>query len=101
MTNGFTCIPHSIWELPIEMEERYMLLYLLDCENRYSKFGEWFSVSNKEFINIGFGSCKSRWKKYRDDLIGRKWISYKEGGPGRKSQYRINHKKDDNNAKQE
>ena len=95
MTNGFTCIPHCVWEMPMELEERYMLIFLLDCENKYGKHNEWFSVSNKEFINIGFGKNKSRWKKYRDSLIERRWISYKEGGKGKKSQYRINHKKED------
>ena len=90
--DGFTKIAHSVWEIPMEPWERYMLLFLLDAEDRFNCSGEWFCLTDKDFINAGFGSDKRRWKKYRDSLIQRGWITYEKGGPGRKSRYKFNRK---------
>ena len=89
MTDGFTKVPHKLWETPMELKERYMLLFLLDCENKFGCRDNWFSLADSDFISAGFGSDKSKWKKYRDSLIQRGWIEYKRGGSGQKSRYRF------------
>lgn len=93
MTDGYTKVPHKMWEIPMELEERYMLLFLLDCEDKFNRRNDWFYVTDKDFMDAGFGTNKARWKKYRDSLIQRGWIEYEKGGPGKKSRYRFNRKK--------
>ena len=93
MTSGFTKVSHSIWDKPMKMEERYMLLFLLDCENRYNCCDDWFCITDEDFIKAGFGKNKTRWKKYRDKLVRIGWIDYEKGGPGKKSKYRMRRKK--------
>ena len=93
MTSSWYKVSHKMWEIPMTMEERYMMLFLLDCEDRYNCSDDWFCVCDTDFINAGFGRNKNRWKKYRDSLVQRGWIEYIKGGPGRKSKYRINRKK--------
>lgn len=89
MTKGFVKVPHIIWESKISLEEKTMLCFLLDCEDKFKKNGEWFNLSDEDFIAAGYGSCKSRWRKYRDGLISKGLIEFKKGGPGRKSRYHI------------
>lgn len=93
MTDGFTCIPHKMWEIPMELEERYMLLYLLDCENKFNKKDDWFGLSDQDFIDIGFGKNKVVLRKTRNSLIEKGWISFNKGSFNKKSQYKINRKK--------
>lgn len=95
MTRGFTEIKHSIWECCFTMEERYMLMYLLDCENRFNKKDEWFGLTDNDFIEIGFGKDKEVLRRTRNSLIQRGFIFYKKGGLGKKSQYKFNRKKDE------
>lgn len=90
MTEGFTCIPHSIWDAELEMNERYMLLYLLDCENRFNKKDEWFGLTDQDLIDTGFGRDKVILRKTRNSLIEKGWISFKKGAFDKKSQYKIN-----------
>lgn len=90
--NGFTQIPHSIWTAGLKIEEREMLLYILDCQNRFKREGKWINLTDEDFINIGFGTCKSRWRKYRDGLISKGLVIYRKGGPGRKSGYKVSNR---------
>ena len=92
MTNGFTEIKHSMWEVELSMEERYMLMYLLDCENRFNKKDDWFGLTDADFINIGFGKDKEVLRRTRNSLIDKKWICFKKGAVGYKSQYKLNRK---------
>ena len=59
MTDGYACVPHQIWELDISPDERYMLLFLIDRENKFNRVGEWFCLTNAELIGIGFGKFSS------------------------------------------
>ena len=93
MASGYTQINHEIWEKELPMEERYMLLYLLDCENKFNKVNDWFGLTDDDFINIGFGRDKVILRKTRNSLIERGWISFKKGAFGKKSQYKLNRKK--------
>lgn len=95
MTNGYTKIRHSMWECEMTMEERYMLMYLLDCENRFNKKDEWFGLTDEDFINIGFGKNKTVLRKTRKSLVEKGMISFKRGVLGKKSQYKLNRKKKD------
>lgn len=90
--NGFTQIPHSIWKAGLEIEEREMLMYILDCQNRFKREGKWINLTDEDFINIGFGKCKSRWRKYREGLISKGLVIYRKGGRGRKSGYKVSGK---------
>jgi len=96
MTKGFTEIKHSMWECDLTMEERYMLMYLLDCENRFNKKDDWFGLTDADFINIGFGKNKIVLRRTRNSLIERKLICFKKGAVGYKSQYMINRNKNNN-----
>ncbi len=98
MTNGYTKIRHSMWECEMTMEERYMLMYLLDCENRFNKKDEWFGLTDEDFINIGFGKNKTVLRKTRKSLVEKGMISFKRGVLGKKSQYKLNRKKKDEQA---
>lgn len=93
-TGGYAEIPHSVWEVELPMQERYFFVYLLDCENRFNKNGEWFELVDEDFINIGFGRDKVVLRQTRNSLIERGWIEFKRGGNGVKSKYRINRNKD-------
>lgn len=93
MTSGYTEIKHSIWECDLNMGERYMLMFLLDCENRFNKKDDWFGLTDEDFINIGFGKDKEVLRRTRNTLIGRGMISFKKGRVGKKSQYKLNRKK--------
>lgn len=93
MTNGYTKIRHSMWECEMTMEERYMLMYLLDCENRFNKKDEWFGLTDEDFINVGFGKNKTVLRKTRKSLVEKGMISFKRGVLGKKSQYMFNRKK--------
>ena len=93
MTKGYTKIKHSMWECEMTMEERYMLLYLLDCENRFNKNGDWFGLTDQDFINIGFGKDKEVLRRTRNSLVEHGMILFKKGGVGKKSQYKLNRKK--------
>ena len=95
MTKGFTEIQHSIWEWDFTLEERYMLMYLLDCENRFNKKDEWFGLTEEDFVNVGFGKNKTVLRKTRKSLVEKGLISYKRGVLGKKSQYKLNRKKKD------
>ena len=90
MTDGFTVIKHSMWEFDFTMEERYMLMYLLDCENKFNKRNEWFGLTDADFINIGFGKDKEVLRRTRNSLIEKGQICFKKGAVGHKSQYRLN-----------
>ena len=93
MTDGYTKIKHSLWEWDLSMEERYMLMFLLDCENRFNKKDEWFGLTEEDFVNIGFGKNKAVLRKTRKSLIEKGFISYKRGVLGKKSQYMFNRTK--------
>lgn len=95
MTNGYTKIRHSMWECEMTMEERYMLMYLLDCENRFNKKDDWFGLTEEDFVNVGFGKNKTVLRKTRKSLVEKGFISYKRGVLGKKSQYKLNRKKKD------
>ena len=97
MTSGFTEIKHSIWECDFTMDERYMLMYLLDCENKFNKKDDWFGLTDADFINIGFGKDKEVLRRTRNSLIEKKMVFFKKGGVGKKSQYKINRKKNGKN----
>ena len=90
MNEGFTKIEHSLWECDLTMEERYMMLYLLDCENRFNKKYEWFGLTDEDFINIGFGRSKEIIRRTRNSLIDKGMIAFQRGSVGEKSQYMIN-----------
>lgn len=87
--NGFTKVPHLLFEGGFSVWEREMMIYLLDCENRLQKEGKWFGVIDDDFINIGFGKDKRILRETRDSLIAKGQIQYKKGGPGHKSQYMV------------
>lgn len=89
MTNGYTQVQHSLWDMDLTMEERYMLIYLLDCENKFNKLNEWFGLTDEDFINIGFGRDKVVLRKTRNSLIEKRFISFKKGAFGKKSQYKF------------
>ena len=91
MTKGFTKVKHSVWEIDLNMEERYMLLYLLDCENKFNKKSDWFGLTDQDFINIGFGKDKEVLRKTRNSLIEMGIIQFKKGSFGKKSSYLLNH----------
>ena len=91
MTKGFTQVKHSVWEINLNMEERYMLLYLLDCENKFNKKSDWFGLTDQDFIDIGFGKDKEVIKRTRNSLIEKGIISFKKGSFKNKSQYKLNH----------
>lgn len=93
MTKGYTEIKHSIWEIDLTMEERYMTLYLLDCENKFNKKGEWFTLTDQDLIDIGFGKDKEILRKTRKSLIEKGYIEYQPGKFKTKSQYRFKRKK--------
>lgn len=86
---GYTCTPHSIWENDLTMEERYMYLYLLDCENKFNKMGEAFNITNEDLKAIGFGKDEVVLKRARTGLIDKGYIEYIQGNRGRKSNYLI------------
>ena len=86
---GFVQVPHDVWEKNLTMDERYMYLYLLDCENRFNKKGEWFNIGNKDLIGIGFGKDTNVLKKARKRLIEKGYIEYHPGGRGKESEYKI------------
>ena len=86
---GYTCTPHSIWENDLTMEERYMYLYLLDCENKFNKMGEAFNITNEDLKAIGFGKDEVVLKGARTGLIDKGYIEYTQGNRGRKSNYLI------------
>lgn len=90
MTKGYTEVKHSIWEIPLNKEERYMLLYLLDCENKWNKNGDWFNLTDADFIRIGFGKNKIVLRQTRNSLIDQRIILFEKGGVGQKSKYKIN-----------
>ena len=69
--------------------EQHMLMFLLDCENRFQKEGKWFNLTDNDFMEVGFGSCRSRWRKYRDDLCSKGLIDYRQGHSGKKSEYKV------------
>ena len=81
-----------IWDLDITMDEKMMLWFLLDCSSRFNKDGEWFNLTDEDFIKAGYGKNKSRWKKYRYNLIKEGYIDYKKGYLGNKSEYKIGDK---------
>ena len=93
MASGFTKINHSIWECDLTMEERYMILFLLDCENKFNKKDDWFGLTDQDFIDIGFGKDKVVLRKTRNSLIDRGWLSFKKGSFGKKSEYKFNRSK--------
>lgn len=95
MTNGFTQVKHSMWECDLTMEERYMLIYLLDCENRFNKFNEWFGLTDQDFINVGFGKDKVVLRNTRNSLVEKGMILFNKGCFGKKSQYKFNRKQDE------
>lgn len=101
MSEGYTKVRHKLWEIPMELEERYMMLFLLDCENRCKCQDEWFFVGDKDFMNVGFGSDRRRWKKYRNSLVQRGWIEYERGGKGMKSKYKIIRQKNNKDDEQD
>ena len=86
---GYTCTPHSIWENDLTMDERYMYLFLLDCENKFNKMGETFAITNEDFKSIGFGKDEVVLKRSRAGLVKKGYIEYTPGSKGRKSQYLI------------
>lgn len=93
MTKGFTKVKHSIWECDLTLEERYMLLYLLDCENKFNKKDDWFGQTDDDFINIGFGKNKQVLRKTRNALVEKGLIFFKRGSVGKKSLYKLNRTK--------
>lgn len=93
MTKGYTEIKHSMWECDLTMEERYMLMYLLDCENRFNKKDDWFSLTDDDFINVGFGKNKVVLRRTRNALLEKGWIDFQRGAVGKKSLYKLNRKK--------
>jgi hypothetical protein len=93
MTRGWTKMEHSIWEIDLTLEERYMLLYLIDCENKFNKEDNWFGQTDDDFINIGFGKNKQVLRKTRNALIEKNLIFFKRGKVGSKSEYKINRNK--------
>ena len=95
MTKGYTKIDHSIWETDLNLNERYMLLYLLDCEDKFNKKDDWFGLTDDDFINIGFGRDKEVIKRTRNSLIDKGYIEFKGGSFKNKSQYKINRVKDE------
>lgn len=90
MTKGYTKIRHTLWEWDLTMEERYMLMFLLDCENKFDKIDDWFSLTDDDFINVGFGRDKAVLRRTRKSLVEKEMISFKRGGVGEKSQYKLN-----------
>lgn len=99
MTKGFTKIQHSLWEWDLTIEERYMIMFLLDCENRFNKKDEWFGLTEEDFVNVGFGKNKTVLRKTRKSLVEKGLISYKRGVLGKKSQYKFNRIKGNENEK--
>ena len=93
MTKGFTKIQHSLWEWDLSMEERYMLMFLLDCENKFNKKDDWFGLTDEDFINVGFGKNKVVLRKTRKSLLEKEMICFKRGVLGKKSQYKMNRPK--------
>ena len=89
MTNGWFKVPHYVYEEDLNIWEREMLIYLLKCENKFQKEGDWIWVSNDEFISIGFGKDKRILKETKDSLVSKGFIEYKKGVNKNKSQYKI------------
>ena len=91
---GYTKIKHELWwNCDLSMEERYMVMFLLDCENYFNKQNDWFNLTDDDFIKMGFGKNKVVLRKTRNSLIERGWISFKRGIAGKKSSYKLNRKK--------
>ena len=93
MTNGFTQVKHSIWEFDLTMEERYMLMFLLDCEDKFNKKDDWFGLTDQDFIDVGFGKNKAVLRKTRNSLVERGYIEFKPGKFEKKSQYKFKRRK--------
>ena len=91
---GYTPLLHKFMDTKMPPWERLMMIFLLDCENRFNKFGDWFSLTDEDFIEkMGFGKDKVVLRKTRNSLIERGWISFKRGIAGKKSSYKLNRKK--------
>lgn len=88
----YTLIPQCIWEKELSMEERYMMLFLLDCENHFNKKNDWFSLNDEDFIDIGFGKNKVVLRRTRNSLIDKGILEFKKGSFDKKSQYKLTHK---------
>lgn len=89
MMKGFTQVKHSVWEIDLTMEERYMLIYLLDCEDKFNKKNDWFGLTDQDFIDVGFGKDKVNLRKTRNSLIDKGYIEFNRGSFGKKSQYKF------------
>ena len=90
--DGYTKVPHKLWDTDITLNERYMMLFLLDCENRFNKTNDWFSLTDEDFIHVGFGKDKQVIRSTRKKLLERQWISFKRAA-GKKSLYKLLRKK--------
>lgn len=86
---GYTCTPHEIWENDMTMDERYMYMYLLDCENKFKRVNDSFCITNEDLKGIGFGKDEVVLKRARSGLIAKGYIEYTPGARGRKSLYKI------------
>ena len=56
-----------------------------------------FGLTDADFINIGFGKDKEVLRRTRNSLIEKKMVFFKKGGVGKKSQYKLNRKKNGKN----
>lgn len=90
MTNGYVQIPHSLFEAHLDVYEKFMLIYLMDCENRFQKNGGWMTLTNEDFFKVGFGRDRTILSRARDGLTSRGLIEYNKGHKGQRSEYRIN-----------
>ena len=82
-------MPHSIWEMDLTKDERYMYMFLLDCENKFNKEDDWFGITNTDLKDAGFGSNESVLRNVRKGLLDKGMIEYKPGHAGFKSKYLI------------
>ena len=89
MTEGWVKVPHSVWELDLTLEERYMFLFLLDCEDKFNKRDDWFGLADDDLINVGFGKDKVILRRTRRSLVEKEIIAFKRGAAYKKSMYKI------------
>lgn len=73
----------------MELEERYMLMFLMDCENKFNKNNDWFYLTDDDFIDAGFGKDKVKLRKTRNSLVEKGLIAFNRGGFGKKSKYMV------------
>lgn len=89
-------IPFALIDAKMTAKEKLMIVYLLYCENLFNKHGDWFNLTDDDFVEkMGFGKNKVVLRKTRDSLIDRGCISFKRGVYGNKSSYKINRIEDE------